>query len=304
MYPGIYIILASILWWIDGFVRQNFAINSYLLIALEFLPWGILGLMFLMLFRRKAFKKIHNFPILLLHVIITSVAGSWFFIQSVKATESLGLIFVLVGLQPIFTILTSQIALREHPKNSFYAFAATTIFASILLTLWETGFNIRSDYFLSYIFALLTAICWGSWTVFNKITLEKNDALYAMSIRYIFASCIAAALLLFTEWNSSFQGLWTIIWDNLFGLLFLILGSNLLWGIFFYQGLKKIPASIASIFELAFPLTGFVIDFMIHDIVPSPIKIVAALTIIVSIIILPYCHFLEGEKKEKIISMA
>gem|GEM_PF-1334733 len=43
---------------------------------------------------------------------------------------------------------------------------------------------------------------------------------------------------------------------------------------------------------------------MIHDIVPSPIKIVAALTIIVSIIILPYCHFLEGEKKEKIISMA
>jgi len=301
MYPGIYITFASILWWIDGFMRQNIAINSYLLIALEFLPWGILGLMFLIFFRREAFRKIDKFPILLLHVIVTSVAGSWFFIQSLKATESLGLIFVLIGLQPIFTILTSQIALREHPKNSFYAFAATTIFASMLLTLWETGFDIRSDYFISYIFALMTAVCWGSWTVFNKIILEKNNALYAMSIRYILTSCFAVTLLLFSAWSESFQGLGTIIWDNIFGLLFLILGSNLLWGIFFYQGLRKMPASIASIFELAFPLTGFIIDFLIHDIVPSPIKIVAALTIIVSIIILPYCHFLEENKEEKVL---
>ncbi|MCB9806590.1 hypothetical protein H6768_01600 [Candidatus Peribacteria bacterium] len=53
---------------------------------------------------------------------------------------------------------------------------------------------------------------------------------------------------------------------------------------------------MATIFELTFPLTGFIIDYAINDSLPSPMKIVAAFTILLSIVILPYCHFIEEDK--------
>lgn len=61
------------------------------------------------------------------------------------------------------------------------------------------------------------------------------------------------------------------------------------------------PATIATIFELAFPLTGFVLDYMLYDVTPSPMKVIAALTILMSIVILPHCHFIEenSENTEK-----
>lgn len=58
-------------------------------------------------------------------------------------------------------------------------------------------------------------------------------------------------------------------------------------------GLRNVPATIATIFELAFPLTGFVLDYILYDVVPSPMKVVAAITTLMSIVILPYCHFVE-----------
>jgi drug/metabolite transporter (DMT)-like permease len=81
-------------------------------------------------------------------------------------------------------------------------------------------------------------------------------------------------------------------------VLFLIFISDLLGYGMYYRGLRDVPATIATIFELAFPLTGFMLDYMLYDVTPSPMKVVAALTILMSIVILPHCHFIE-EKQEK-----
>ncbi len=93
-------------------------------------------------------------------ILLGGIGGSWCFAQALSATESLGFVFVLIGLQPIFTIITSALVLGEHPKGSFYAFAATTIFASILLTVGDTGFVLDSTSTHAYIYALLTAVFW------------------------------------------------------------------------------------------------------------------------------------------------
>lgn len=93
-------------------------------------------------------------------ILLGGVGGSWFFVHALAATESLGFVFVLIGLQPIFTILTSALLLGEHPRRSFYAFAATTIFASILLTIGDTGFTLDQSSMQAYIYALLTGLCW------------------------------------------------------------------------------------------------------------------------------------------------
>ena len=76
-------------------------------------------------------------------------------------------------------------------------------------------------------------------------------------------------------------------------VLFLIFISDLLGYGLYFRGLRDVPATIATIFELTFPLTGFVLDYMLYDVTPSPMKVVAALTILMSIVILPHCHFIE-----------
>jgi len=76
-------------------------------------------------------------------------------------------------------------------------------------------------------------------------------------------------------------------------ILFIIFISDILASALYLKSLKNIPATIATIFELAFPLTGFILDFILYDVTPSPMKVVAAFTILVSIVILPHCHFIE-----------
>lgn len=76
-------------------------------------------------------------------------------------------------------------------------------------------------------------------------------------------------------------------------ILFLIFISDMLATGVYYRSLRDIPATIATILELAFPLTGFILDYILYDVTPSPMKIVAAFTILISIVILPHCHFIE-----------
>ena len=89
---------------------------------------------------------------------------------------------------------------------------------------------------------------------------------------------------------------------NPLNIVFLVFVSDLLATGVYYRGLRDIPATMASIFELAFPLTGFVLDYMLYDVVPSPMKTVAALTILMSIVILPHCHFIEEKSVKAIVA--
>lgn len=108
---ALYIIIASGIWGIDGYVRQGTPLNGDLLVALETSIAGILLLLFLWSFKRNHIKKIKNIKALIGMILFGGIGGSWCFAQALSATESLGFVFVLIGLQPIFTIITSAIVL-------------------------------------------------------------------------------------------------------------------------------------------------------------------------------------------------
>jgi len=295
-----YIILASGIWWIDGYIRQWTPIWGNILIAIETTIAGILLLSFLWLFKKNHIKKIKNMKAMIGMILLGGIGGSWCFAQALSATESLGFVFVLIGLQPIFTIITSALVLGEHPKGSFYAFAATTIFASILLTVGDTGFVLDSTSTHAYIYALLTAVFWWSGTTLSKIVLTHNSHLYALSLRLLFTGLIGWIIVFASREMMSLWEIVTKVSINPANVLFLIFVSDLLGYGMYYRGLRDVPATIATIFELAFPLTGFILDYMLYDVTPSPMKVVAALTILMSIVILPHCHFIEETETGKV----
>lgn len=95
-------------------------------------------------------------------------------------------------------------------------------------------------------------------------------------------------------------GAWALVdkvIESPINIIFLIFVSDILATGIYFRGLRNVPATLATIFELTFPLTGFVIDYMLYDVVPSPMKVVAAMTILLSTVILPYCHFIEENSK-------
>lgn len=292
----IYIIIASIIWAVDWFVRKSVGIPSLELIALEMTLTSLIIGTYVILFARHEIRKINNFRHILGLVVLSGIIWSWCFMQSLQTTNSLGIVFVLIGLQPVFTIFSSALLLKEHPKSSFYAFAATTIFCSILLTLWDTGLTLDMSQSLSYIYALCTAICWWTSTSLIKIITRKNSSIYIILIRSFFTALTAWWILLLSySWQTMTHILRTITFEPI-KIGYVVILWNIIASLSYYKGIRKIPASLTAIFELSFPLTGFLLDFFLYDVFPSPIKILASIVILGSIIILPYCHFIEENK--------
>jgi drug/metabolite transporter (DMT)-like permease len=52
----------------------------------------------------------------------------------------------------------------------------------------------------------------------------------------------------------------------------------------YYYGLKRISASVASICELAFPLTAVVLEYFVHGNILSPIQWIGAAVLLISIL--------------------
>jgi drug/metabolite transporter (DMT)-like permease len=52
----------------------------------------------------------------------------------------------------------------------------------------------------------------------------------------------------------------------------------------YYYGLKKISASVASICELAFPLSAVVLEYFVHGNILSPVQWIGAVVLLTSIL--------------------
>ncbi len=134
----------------------------------------------------------------------------------------------------------------------------------------------------------------------SKIVLTHNSHLYALALRLFFTGILGWIIVLVSHEMIGMTEMVTRVGSNPINVLFLIFISDLLGYGLYYRGLRDVPATIATIFELAFPLTGFILDYMLYEVVPSPMKVVAAMTILISIVILPHCHFIEEAKIGKV----
>jgi drug/metabolite transporter (DMT)-like permease len=155
----------------------------------------------------------------------------------------------------------------------------------------------------AYVYALLTAVFWGSSTTLGKIVITHNSHLYTLALKFLCTGLIGWIIVYFSHEMMNPVEIVTRISTKPIHIIFLIFISDILATGVYYRSLRDMPATIATILELAFPLTGFILDYMLYDVIPSSIKVVAAFTILISIVILPHCHFIE-EKSDNFTLMA
>ena len=281
------IMFAAALWGMDGvLLRPNlYHLNVPVVVFLEhFIAFIFMSAFFIYEFKelKKISKKdwVSFFWIALFGGAIGTMAitKALFYVNF----EHLSAIIILQKLQPVFAIMLAVILLRERPPRNFFFWAPLAMLGSYFITF---GFNMPeftgNKLLIASLLSLLAAFSWGSSTVFGKRVVSKVNFRMATYIRFGLTSLIMLAIIAITN---SFVKFNMITGKELSILLIIAFSSGGVAIFIYYFGLKRVMASKATIYELAFPVTAVGLDYAIHGNVMSTGQWLGAVMIIVSVI--------------------
>jgi len=295
---AIAVAFAASLWGLDGVVlRPNlYHLDVPVVVFLE----HAIAFSLMMLFLVFAFVFRHDFPVKEWNELKKLKKKDWlsFFWIAVfggaigtmaitKALfyvnfEHLSAIVILQKLQPLFAIFLAILILRERPRKIFYLWAMLALVGSYLITF---GFHKPvfegNRLFIASMLSLLAAFSWGSSTVFGKRVVSKVNFRVATYIRFGLTALIMFAIIHATDRYAKFT---TMTSNELLILLIIALSTGGLAIFIYYYGLKRIMASKATIYELAFPVTAVVLDYLIHGHIMSVGQWLGAVLIIGSMV--------------------
>lgn len=134
---------------------------------------------------------------------------------------------------------------------------------------------------IAALFALLAAFSFSSSTVLSKRALRNVDYEMGTYLRFLFSAII---MLVIASTTGDISNLNEITTKQI--VIFLIIAFTTGGAAIFlyYYGLKRISASVASICELAFPLTAVVLEYFVHGNILSPIQWIGAAVLLMSIL--------------------
>jgi len=134
---------------------------------------------------------------------------------------------------------------------------------------------------MAALFALLAALSFSSSTVLSKRALKNVSFELGTYLRFAITSVIMLIIVVASGTLNSVDDVSTKQ-IYIFILIAFTTGGPAIF--LYYYGLKRIPASVASICELAFPLTAVILEFTLRDNILSPIQWAGALILLFSIL--------------------
>jgi hypothetical protein len=158
--------------------------------------------------------------------------------------------------QPIFTVALAGIFLGEHRKRYFWLLFGLALIATYLL-----GFGFSpvsgSATIIPVLMALGAAAIWGTCTVVGRVALREMNPSVVAGWRFM----IALPFLLVLAARDGSQSIGShLSLGSLWPVLLIVLFPDALGMLLYYSGLKRTPASLATIAELAFPVTALLLS--------------------------------------------
>ena len=280
------VIIAALLWSLDGtFLRPNlYQLPSPLVVFLEHLLGFIVLCPFLFIYRRE-FKLIKKKEWLTIFwvALFGGALGTTFFTKALFLTgfKDISVVILLQKFQPIFAIILAAIFLHERFPKKFYLYAATAVFAGYFVT-FKDPFTITRLPITSYLiplFSLLAAFAWGSSTTFGKYSLKNINYGLLAALRFGLTVLIMALPALYFYANL----IPTIASRQWITFIIIVFSSGAVAMFLYYYGLKKIPASLATLCELAWPVSAVTMDYYFNNNVLSPTQILGTIILIAAV---------------------
>ena len=311
----LFIAFAAFLWTVDAFVRSFVSqeIDAKLLVLFE----HVIIIFILLPVLKKYLPTLFKFNLKEWGAILfIGVGGSGLATialtmgYSYDGGQYIAAVALLQQAQPLFTIGFAALLLKEKLPKFYYILSVIAI-SGVFMIFWPflTGFTGEFSNFANTIelfeyesglvaglLGLTAAFFWGTSTVFGRYLLDRSDKnityFQMTSYRFFVALIFLIFLNLFLgltnpgHWNVSGIDTKTIL-----AVFFIALVPGLLSLISYYYGLKTTHASVATIFELAFPLSLFVLIPLIQpESQPQTVQIIGAVVLMIATTILSYIY--------------
>lgn len=271
--PRLWIVLAALLWATDNLIRypasvaspEGHSVDIRVLVFAE----HVIGLLIFAPFAYFRIKKdLFRVPrsgmigALIAGVIGSALGGLLF---NLSLVESGAVVPLLVQkLQPIFVVLFAMLVLKERLNFNWFPWTILAFVSAAAMSIPELGESPFSGmHGKSLLQAFGAVLCWAISTVAGKWMLRTLSPEKAVFWRWCMATVAMGFVVAFGLFGTN-----TVAVTDVFKLvssyevfvpsLFLGTVAGCFAMFFYYIGLSKTPASVATFIELLYPLMGAV----------------------------------------------
>ena len=299
--PHLSIIFAALLWSMDAFLRQSlYSLSPLLIITIEH---GVGTLLFLPIIIKywskiKTLKQAGWISILWIS-LLGGICGTYFYTKALGYVGyiDLSIVVLLQKFQPLFAVSLAAIILKEKLSNRYLILALFSMIGGYLVTFGNkpiSGWD--NNTIIAALFALLAAFCWGSSTVLGKHALKYLPFSLVTALRLIITTITGIVIIIFSDWNTIYS---YISYDQWKMLLLIVFSTGTVALFIYYYGLNKLPASYTTLFELFWPLSAVVIDWLVRGKPLSFTQLLGAVILLTSMTVLTQENLNERSQSQR-----
>jgi drug/metabolite transporter (DMT)-like permease len=269
--------IAAALWGTDALFRRGLALE---LSAVEVVFWEHLALAAMALpFLISARVRLYRLtPREWLAVAVvgggSSVAATILFTQAMRYSDP-ALPLLLQKFQPLIAVVCASLLLGERFRPRFGAYFVLALAGSYLVTFANPGV-VTAQRVVPAMLALGAAALWALGTVLGRYLIARLAPADITGLRFCFGLPVAALLLVTLRAD---DGLVDATPADALPLALLALVPGFLALSLYYRGLARTPASVATLAELAFPLSALVVSKVAFDTALTRTQIIGAVVL-------------------------
>jgi len=266
-----FVVLACLLWGIDGLIRYPLAASGQSAAKIVFSEHLLLVILMFPIVV-KSFKRIWNAKFS--HIVYFLILGGFgSALSTLCFTRAFNYIdpsqvIVLQKLQPLVAIFLAHFLLKEPIHKQFVIWALLCLIGAMLVVhselqmvffegdKWQNMLSHKRG-LIGLILALVAVVGWGSATAFGrKLSISGYEEKEIMSLRFSFGLLSLFPLL--------FSGAIELDLSATFvaKIFILVILSGLLGMFFYYRGLKLIPARLCTLVEMSYPFFAVVLNWI------------------------------------------
>lgn len=261
----LFIIITALLWNFDGFLRISlYSLPPAVIVFYEHFL-GVIFLLFLSFLWVKDLKKMSRkeWIAIIIVSIFSGALGTILYtaaLQKINFIQYSVVVLLQQQLQPIWAIATAALLLKEKITKNFLVWAALALIAVYFVTFKDLRVNLStgSGTIIAAVLALSAGFMWGASTAISKFVLNRVSFLTATALRYILAPIFAFIIVAGQHQTSQLFKISPSQWIT---LLIITCSTGLVAVCFYYYGLKRTPARIATLCELTWPAAAVLTDY-------------------------------------------
>ena len=259
--PGVVLIsVAAAMWGLDGLIRKPLSASTspYTIVFGEHVVLVALTVTLLVPAFRALFRTGPRYVAAGIYVGAGASAIATILFTKALSHGDFITVVVLQQVQPLIAVLGAWLVLREQPRPGFVSFLLPALAGIWLITL-PHPLDPHAHGLTPIAETLAAATLWGMGTVFGRFLGRRLEFQHVTTVRFGFG-LIASACALPIVGAAAFSNAHDSFWIAVLALVtgFFALGL-------YYYGLRRTPALLSAIGELAFPVTTALVGIYVFD---------------------------------------